>query len=232
MRSLLALPTLLIGLSIFTFGQNQNEDSLVSVIDFRWERVRIPGEKIDNSSVPPVRAVINENKMRQRAAREQQPRGTFDPNEGTVDGRSAALEKSVQESRSAKTEDVNGFRYTANVRNDSDRKIEIVFWEYRFTEFANTANVVRRQFLCVVKTKPGDKQILSGVSILGPSETISAESLSDPNAKLFDEKILINRIEYADGAILQRREWKMSEVKSSVDKAASSPWGKEVCKML
>jgi len=91
---------------------------------------------------------------------------------------------------------------------------------------------VRRQFLCASKMKPGEKLELSAISLFGPSEVISADSLKDPDQKLFDEKILLNRIEFADGAILQRRDWKMAEVKASVEKAIAAPWGKDVCKML
>jgi len=218
--------------SLSAFAQEAKEDSLVSVIAQRWERIRIAGEKLDNYSVPPVRAVINENKMRQRAARENQPRGSYDPNEATIDGRSAALERSVQDSRSVKTDDVDAFRYSANVKNNSDRKIEVIFWEYRFREFANPANIVRHQFLCSVKMKPGEKFELFANSILAPSEVVSSASLSASSEKLFDEKVFINRIEFADGAILQRREWKMDEVKKGVDKATSSSWGREICKPI
>jgi len=213
-------------------GLGQNEDSLVSVIDHKWERVRIAGEKISDGVVPPVRAVIPENKQRQRAARETMPQGAVDPNEYTTDGRSAALEKNVQESRSVKTGDLNGFRYSAHIRNTGDRKIEIVFWEYRFKELANSENFVRRQFLCSVKIKPGEKAEVFAYSTLGPSEVISAESLTDASGKAFDEKILINRIEYSDGAILQRRDWKMKEIESALKKATSTPWGREVCRAL
>jgi len=218
--------------ALFAAGQDQSEDSLVSVIGHKWERLRISGEKIDNAGVPPVRSVINENKMRQRNARENQPKGSFDPNEATVDGRSAALERSVQDSRAVKTDDVNAFRYSASVKNNGDRKIEVIFWEYRFKEFANPANVSRHQFLCSVKIKPGEKFELFANSILAPSEVVSSGSLSDSSGKVFDEKVLINRIEYADGAILQRREWKMAEVKAGVEKATSAGWGKEVCRNL
>jgi len=213
-------------------GEAQNQDSLVSVIDHKWERIRIAGEKISTGDVPPVRAVIPENKQRQRAARETMPQGAVVPNEYTTDGRSAALEKNVQEARSVKTADLNGFRYSAHIRNMGDRKIEIVFWEYRFRELANAENFVRRQFLCSVKIKPGEKAEVFANSTLGPSELISAESLTDSSGRLFDEKVIINRIEYSDGAVLQRQEWKMKEIESALKKATSTPWGREVCRAL
>jgi len=232
MRQYLAFSLVLGVVSLNAIAQDQDQDSLLSVVDHKWERVRIAGEKYTTGTVPPVRAVIPENKNRQRTAREQAPQGAVDPNEYTVDGRSAALEKNVQEARSVKTEDLNGFRYSADIRNMSDRKVEVVFWEYQFKEVANSANFVRRQFLCSVKMKPGEKAEVFAYSTLGPSEVISSESLTDNAGKLFDEKVLINRIEYADGAILQRRDWKMDEIKTALKKATSTPWGREVCRAL
>jgi hypothetical protein len=232
MRKYFAFWLVLLLLATSAAAQDHNQDSLVAVIDQKWERVRIAGEKFSNEGVPPVRAVIPENKQRQRAARENMPQGAVDPNEYTIDGRSAALEKNVRDARSVKTEDLNGFRYSAHVRNMSDRKIEIIFWEFQFKEIANSANFVRRQFLCSVKIKPGDKAEVFAYSTLGPSEVISTESLVDNTGKLFDEKVLINRIEYSDGAILQRRDWKMEEIRAEIKKATSTPWAREVCRPL
>ena len=226
------LPVVVMMMCVAATAQDQNQDALVSVLDHRWERVRVSGQKMDANTAAPVRALTSSDKYYSRAARENQPKGVPDPSEYTTDGRSSAIEKSVQDARSVKTDDVSGFRYVANIRNNSDRKVDVLFWEYRFTEFANPKNVIRRQFLCSAKMKPGEKFELSALSILGPSDVISSESLKDPNNKLFDEKIYLNRIEFADGAILQRRDWKMAEVEASVKKAIATPWGKEVCKML
>ena len=225
-------PIVILAVIAATYGQEANQDPQVSVLDHRWERVRVSGQKLDSSAAAPVRGLTANDKYYQRASRENQPKGVPDPSEYTTDGRSSAIEKNVQEARSVKTDDMNGFRYIANVRNNSDRKVEVLFWEYRFTEYANPKNVIRRQFLCSAKMKPGEKLELSALSILGPSDIVSTDSLKDPNAKLFDEKIFLNRIEFADGAVLQRRDWKMAEVEASVKKAIASQWGKEVCKML
>ena len=232
MRQYLVFSLALGVLSVSAIAQDQDQDSLVSILDHKWERVRIAGEKFSTGAVPPVRAVIPENKQRQRAARETMPQGAVDPNEYTTDGRSAALEKNVQEARTVKTDDLNGFRYSAHVRNMSDRKIEVVFWEFQFMEIANSSNFVRRQFLCSVKIKPGDKAEVFAYSTLGPSEVISSESLTGNSERLFGEKVLINRIEYSDGAILQRRDWKMKEVEAALKKATSTAWGREVCRAL
>ncbi|MEP6788407.1 MAG: hypothetical protein ABJB40_08250, partial [Acidobacteriota bacterium] len=103
---------------------------------------------------------------------------------------------------------------------------------YRFTELANPSNVVRRQFLCSANIKPGDSKDLSVFSTLGPSDVISAESLAKATERLFDEKIIVNRIEFSDGAMIERRDWKYEDVRKAVERATSTHWGKEVCRGL
>src|SRR5687767_3229911 len=128
MRRFFWLLTAILVFISFTNAQDQNEDSFVSVLDHRWERVRFQGKKLDPQTAAPQRMLTNDDKYYQRAARENRPKGVVDPTEYTTDGRSAALERSVQESRSAKTDDVNGFRFVANVKNNSERKVDVLFW--------------------------------------------------------------------------------------------------------
>lgn len=201
------------------------------VLGATWARTVRPGQVMDNTQPGPARAVISENKNFRRNQREQQINAN-DPNDFTLDGRSAALEKVVQQSRKSKTDDQQGFTYSANVRNDSGRTAEVIFWEYRFTEVARPANVMRRQFLCAVKLKNGEKKELSAFSLLGPSDVIDVETFVSGAAKLFYEEVIVNRIEFSDGAILQRDDWKYAEVKKALERATSTPWVKETCKML
>ncbi len=212
-----------------TSGQVR-DDSPLEVLEFRWFPDRQPPPKADVQVVVPARAVIPENKNFQRKAREQGTPGTIDPNEHTVDGRSAAMEKIVQESRTAKRDAVAGFLYHVVMRNAAEQRTEVVFWEYQFKEIANPANVVRRQFLCSVKLKPGEKMELKVFSLVGPSDTISAESLARDTGKIFDEEVSVNRIEYASGAILQRHDWNYKEFKPAIERAVSAPWGRETCR--
>jgi hypothetical protein len=118
------------------------------------------------------------------------------------------------------------------VRNDSGQTIKVIYWEYSFTEIARPTNTVRRQFLCGLNLKKGGEAELSAFSLLAPSDVIDASSLSKPKEKLFDEKVQVNRIELSDGSILQRGNWKLKDVQSDVDRATSTPWGKEICRAL
>jgi hypothetical protein len=73
---------------------------------------------------------------------------------------------------------------------------------------------------------------LTAFSTQGPTDVINTASLAKPETNLFDEKVQVNRIEYADDDVLQRGNWKLADVKTSVDRATSTPWGKEVCRPL
>jgi len=91
---------------------------------------------------------------------------------------------------------------------------------------------VRRQFLCGVQIKPDREKEVLAFSASGPSDVVSVESLSKKAENLFGEKVLINRVEYADGSIWQRRDWNFAEVRSAVTRATATPWGTEMCRGL
>lgn len=213
--------------SQITFAQDP-----MPVLASRWERTTHRAHQPVASGQLPARGLTNDDKYFQRKAREARTDVTTDPTEMTMDARSAAMEKAVQESRLSKADDLQGFSYVASVRNDSGKTVEIIYWEYRFAEIARPSNVVRRQFLCGSKLKNGEKRDLPAFSLMGPSDSINLESLAQSTGKLFDEEVIVNRIEFADGSILQRDGWKFADVKSGVERALSSPWGKEVCRML
>jgi hypothetical protein len=204
----------------------------VPILNARWERTTRQAPKPNIDLTVPAKPVLPENKNFQRKAREQRTDNPTDPYEASIEGRSAAMERAVQESRTPQSDDIAGYSYFADVRNDSGNTVEVIFWEYRFTEIARPANVIRRQFLCAIKLKNGDKGALSAFSLLGPSDVIGVESLAKSTDKIFNEEALVNRIEFADGNILQRDTWKFGDVKAAVERATSTPWGKEICRAL
>lgn len=202
------------------------------VLNSSWERVTRKARAGDAAPTSPARAILPEDKIFQRKAREQRTDNPLDPNSDSMDARSAAMDRAVQQSRTAKGDDASGYLYTTRLKNESGKTVKIIFWEYRFTEIARPTNVVRRQFLCGVDLKKGEKIDLAVFSLLGPSDTISAESLAKPDEKLFVEKVQINRIELADDSVLQRNDWKYDEFRAAIERATSTPWGKEMCRAL
>ena len=228
-----ALLLLSLVLSAVVVGQKSEPagDSPIAVLAQKWGRERLSGEQAESVVVPPAAAMIPANKIRERARRENAAIGERDPNQDTVDGRSAALERSVDSARAPKP--VEGYAYRAKFKNSSSKVIEAVFWEYQFREVSDSTYLSRRQFLCVSSIKPDKEKELKGFSLSGPSDVVSVGTLTKKDSeKAFNETVAINRIEYTDGTTWQRRDWKAEEIKLSYQRAIKSPWVPDMCKGL
>lgn len=232
MRKLLLLPFLLIFVAPVQAQTGAGDGSSIAVLNARWFKDRQVFEKPAAETTAPAAAMTSANKNFERNRRINDPAGVRDPNADSMDGRSAAMEKAVQESRKPKPKPVDGFAFRVKVQNTSAKVVEVVFWEYQFQETANPAIMARRQFLCGVNIKPNKDKELSAFSLSGPSDVVSADGLSNKSANLFQEKVVINRVEYSDGSIWQRKDWNFAEVKSSIARAVSTPWGPEMCRGL
>lgn len=204
----------------------------VSVLEFSCLKSRqiLPEEPYADNS--PARAVIPQNKNYARNARINDPVGARDPNEDTIDGRSAALEKISQEARRPKNKPVDGYAYKVKVQNASNKLLEILFLEYQFVDAANPTATTRRQFLCGVNIKPGKGKDVQAFSLSGPPEVVSVGTLANRSGNPFQEKVVINRVEYADGTIWQRKDWNFAEIGLSYRRVTSTPWGPEMCRGL
>jgi hypothetical protein len=207
-----------------------NDGTPLTVTNFKWSRARRvpPTQEVQGNA--PARAVIPQNKIFARTARENESPGARDPNGDTIDGRSAALEKSVAESRAQQSQPVDGFAYRIKVQNQLTKNIEAVFWEYRFQDPANPDLLSRRQFLCGVDIKAGKSKELEGFSRSGPTDVVDVKTLNSGTP--FKESVLINRIEYTDGTLWQRKGWSLAEVKGSYDRVLREPWLPGMCKGL
>ena len=217
-------------------GQNApapNDGSPLVVVSRKYEKSRQTLERVDNtSSTTPAPAMTAANKNFERNRRINDPAGVRDPNIDTIDARSAAMERNVQEARAPKRKEVDGYEYRVKFRNAGEKAVEVLFWEYQFTETSNPSNVARRQFLCGVGIKPGKEKDVATFTVSGPSNVVSAGSLAVEAGPAYAERVVVNRIEYADGTIWQRKDWNFLEVRESIKRAVSTPWGTEMCRNL
>ena len=141
MKLLFVLPILLGLLIPYQSTNSPDESSPLAVVNFKWSRARRNVEAQQYEGTAPARAMIPQNRNFARNARINDPHGVRDPNADTLDGRSAAREKSVQESRTAKPKATDGFAYQIKVQNSAKKAIEVVFWEYQFHDPADTSLV-------------------------------------------------------------------------------------------
>ena len=229
MKLLLFLPLLLF---IVPQQSAPSENSQVEVISYKWEKSRrVISLSQGSAMVPPVSAMNASNKNFARNVRANDPAGVRDPNADTLDGRSAAMEKSVQEARAPESKSVDGFAYKVRVQNKAANAVEVLFWEYEVIDPSNSTSLTRHQFICGVNITPNGKKELEGFSLAGPSNVINVDTLTKKDNQ-FQEKVLINRIEYADGTIWQRKDWSLKEVKSTYERALKETWVPGMCKNL
>lgn len=223
-----------LSLLLTTWAAPGQDGSGVSVVGYRWEKRRevVAAASADGPMIPAA-AVTRAGKTFERNRPVNNPAGVRDPNADTLDARSAALERNVHASRAAdQRRTLDGFAYRAKIQNAGQKVIEVVFWEYQFRETANPSNVARRQFLCGVEVKPGKSKELQAFSLAGPGDKVSAASLDAKGLKLFEEGVVINRVESSDGSIWQRSDWNFADVRAAVARATATPWGAEMCRGL
>jgi len=220
----------LASVSVFQDQPNVSENCPLQVLNSKWVRSRKATTKHSDENTIPARAVIPQNKNFQRNARINDPAGVRDPNLDTLDGRSEALEKSVQDARSEPGKTSDGFSYKIKVQNSAQKQVEIVFWEYQFFDTTNVNATSRRQFLCGVSIAPNKSKDLEGFSFSSPRDVIDIQALSKQNT--LQEKAVINRVEYSDGSIWQRKDWQRNEVKNAYQRALNEPWVAGECKAL
>ena len=182
MKILLLLSLLLSLLVPFQGPMVSSDASPLDVANFKWTRTRRTVETPPVEGDAPARAMIPQNRNFARNSRINDPQGVRDPNADTLDGRSAAMEKSVAESRAPQAKPQDGFAYRIKVQNPTNKVVEIIFWEYQFHDPANPDLVARRQFLCGVDIPAGKGKDLEGFSLSGPSDVIDVKTLNSGNS--------------------------------------------------
>jgi len=192
---------------LFKAGQQQPagdfpdvEVGEVSSSKFRtYESVDATGRQRLNSNKadPRSREAVYREEIRNRNSIENRSRDMLD------------LERSVMgEAYNQKPIDL--FRYRVSLKNTGVRIVKAVIWDYQASDTDEFNDSTHRQFRCTAKIKPNQNQRFEGFSVLPPTRVITASG-----TKSFSERVILNRIEYADGTSWQRPEWHEPEVTSN-----------------
>lgn len=173
------------------------DNSGLTILDFKWSRWHRPLDAdVDFGSAPtPARPPMTDEDRR-----------VVERRYGDL-VRSAELRKIERDAAGKDIRPGELYNYRIKVQNAGAKAINILYWEYQVREIAAPENLTQRQFVCPVKVKANEKKGLVGISASPPTNVISAKSLGSNAPKPFEEKAIINRIEYADGSIWQRQDW-------------------------
>jgi hypothetical protein len=101
------------------------------------------------------------------------------------------------------------FRYRVNLKNKGVKLVKAIVWDYQASDTDQFIDATHREFRCTAKIKPNQSERVEGFSVLPPTRVITASG-----GKGFSERVIINRIEYADGTSWQRSDWRQPDGKS------------------
>jgi len=177
------------------------DPSKLEVVKFSWSKERIGWER--DPFAGPIEN-FDETRARQRNERRI---------EDAKRGGSAEVDKIKREARAdaaniaAKHKQPPSryvFIYKTTVKNLSDKPIKSIDWDYVFLDRTNETELGRREFTSEEKISPGKSKELVVTITKPPTQTISVSALNTSERKTLSERVIVVRIDYADGTSWQR----------------------------
>lgn len=166
----------------------------VTVVEKKWHKEVLSGEKRSSSPL-----TANDDYQRQaRADKAVKPR-----DEGFA--RLPAAERMPTPTPpSAKTSTLTTYVYQIKVQNSGAKRITAVDWEYQFLDPNTGQSMGSRRIPTKVKIKPGEARVLQVKLLQQPTGVVNADQLDKKYREQFTERVIIHRLEYADGSIWER----------------------------
>ena len=178
-----------------------SDASKIEVVKFSWTKERIGWER--DPFAGPIEN-FDETRARQR-------------NERRIDdakrGGSAEVDKIKREAKAdaaniaakhKQTPSRYVFIYKTTIKNLSDKPIKSIDWDYVFLDRATETEIGRREFTSEEKISPGKAKELTVTITKPPTQTISVTALNTSERKSLMERVIVVRIDYADGTSWQR----------------------------
>ena len=170
------------------------EPSGVEVVKSSWGKIRIGWER-DPFGGP----LENFDEMRSRARNERRV--------AQGGGERARREAKADEANLAKQREKNPpkyyFIYKTKIKNNHTAAITQIDWDYVFYERGTENEVGRQQFTSDEQIGPGKTKELTVTITSPPTRTISVTSLNLEERDRLSEKIILIRVQYADGRVWQ-----------------------------
>jgi hypothetical protein len=170
------------------------ESSGIEVVKSSWGKVRIGWER-DPFAGP----LENFDEMRSRARNERrvaQGGGERAKREAKADEANLAAQRE-------KTPPKYYFIYKTKIKNTYRSAIVQIDWDHIFYERGTENEVGRQQFTSNEHVGPGKTKEFTVTIASPPTRTVSLTSLNLEEHDRLSEKILIVRVEYADGRVWQ-----------------------------
>lgn len=96
---------------------------------------------------------------------------------------------------------VKGYLYKTQVRNVADKTIKRLEWSYVFTDVLTKKEIARHVFFSHTQIRPAEEKKLSAFTRGSPPGVINVKELGKNGSKPWDESVVIDSVEFADGTI-------------------------------
>jgi len=172
----------------------------ISVLKFGWqkERISLRPSVAEFASADALREqVLNERRL--ATARNSQNKGEAGRMETSINRQNEAEAKARQTDPPR-----DGYRYKVTLRNDGQKVIKSIDWDYLFIDPLTRQEVAHHQFASDDTIKPGKSKQISVLYLVPPVKTISAAMLSKKEPTPFEEQVVLVRVLYSDGSVWQR----------------------------
>ena len=175
----------------------EREDPDVVVVKFNWNKIRLNNDLI-HSALDPGPAMNEPVRIKPPEPRNesQEAKNKRDMNE-----RRAEMSATVNATKS-QPKDPDQYLLKLEVKNVGTNVIKTIVWEYQPTPRATEYEL--RQYVCNVKAKPSENKKFE---LLSPSNPVKVIEADVETGKAKDGKVVINRIDYADGTSWKRKGW-------------------------
>jgi hypothetical protein len=175
--------------------QQMLEEADVRVVKFSWSKYRQSSDLIHGADDPgpsmnePVSVIQPERKNEPAEAK----------NRRDIQERRAEMANAERNASNSAPRRQDYYSLRLEVKNVGQNTTKSIVWEFQPT--VQTVDVDARQYICKMKAKPNENKVFELMSPSPPVKVVSADK------KAQEGKVVINRIEYADGSVWKRKGW-------------------------
>lgn len=177
----------------------QDSDGPLAVLKFGWEKERIRPR-------PSMAPLASQDELIQQSRREQQIATARNAQQKATASRLENQNANHQEAKvkAQQTElPRDGYKYKVRLRNDSDKTIRSIDWDYSFVDPNTNQELARHQFTSDETIKPGKSKEVAVLYLKPPVKTVDASSLKKKEREAFVGRVVVARVVFTDGSVWQ-----------------------------
>lgn len=171
------------------------EEADLTVVKFNWSRYRQNSDLIHGADDPGPS--MNEPVSLKQPERKNEPPEV--KNRRDIQERRADLINAERTASNTSPRRVDYYLMRLEVKNVGQNTTKSIVWEIQPT--VQTPDYEAKQYICKMKAKPNESKVFELMSPTAPVKVVSADK------KAQEGKVVINRIEYADGTVWKRKGW-------------------------